>query len=109
MRFAATSLALYLLALSILPCQDLLPSTCPDNVTEGRDYDAPTEHDDHGDHCTPLCSCACCSVTTDVPPRLAGWPSAEVPTPPRGVTEPRFAPGWSPSAYVAGSWQPPRA
>jgi hypothetical protein len=107
MRFATLSLALYLLALALVPCQDLVFDT--PYVAYGWQNAHPGDgEDDHNDHCTPLCSCACCSVTTDVPPLLT-WSVSDEALPPRGATTPRFVPAWSPVAYVAGSWQPPRA
>ena len=106
MRHFVVLFAVYLFSLALLPCADAAPGPVQQVSSELSDQHPA---DDHPDHCTPLCSCACCSVTTDVPPRLAAWLPAAEPMPPRGVTEPRSVPGWSPVTYVAGSWQPPRA
>lgn len=63
MKFLATIMAVYLIGLSLLPCNDkqiIVP-----NSKENAKISVLIDH--HGEHhttdtCTPFCNCSCCSI-----------------------------------------------
>ncbi len=57
--------SIYILILSVLPCTDVeecnYPSQTPISIT--------TQHQDHKhekEHCSPFCTCACCSTSFSI-------------------------------------------
>jgi len=60
MRLIACILSVYILLLSVLPC----PDVPEDHVTHTIELtqQAADSHADHTDHCSPFCTCSCCSV-----------------------------------------------
>ena len=105
MRSTILLFALYLTALAVVPCQDSgLPQSAPDATEAHHDHD----EDQHADHCTPFCICACCSATLNAPPEhLARITLPASPT--LTTVAPRFVPAWNPNSTAPSFWQPPRA
>ena len=59
MRIAALILSMVILVLGFVPCADAngLSESNAQTVTQDHEHNS-----QHNDECTPLCSCACCSV-----------------------------------------------
>lgn len=61
MKFLASLLAIYFLALTIFPCTDGDPCAMEQQQT-CIEQPMPM-HAEHQDACTPLCHCTCCGVS----------------------------------------------
>lgn len=59
MRIATFILSLVMFVLGFVPCADAnrLPEGNTQTMTQNHEHNS-----QHNDECTPLCSCACCSV-----------------------------------------------
>ncbi|QLE02856.1 hypothetical protein HX109_15250 [Galbibacter sp. BG1] len=62
MKFIATILVFYFMALNILPCNDTVDAT-EDSLTVSI-VDSNSDHGDDCDLCSPFCQCHCCHVHT---------------------------------------------
>jgi hypothetical protein len=61
-------LAVYVLALSMVPCTDGLEHIhehAKAQIEQGNHSDH--NHPEHKDHCTPFCTCACCGTVMVLP------------------------------------------
>jgi hypothetical protein len=96
----------YLTTLSLVGCQDYGPSPAF-SATEVSDSHQQPEPEEHQDHCTPFCICACCGAVLDAPP-IAPKLTERDPLPPPGKTAPAYTTSWSPGLYAGDDWQPPR-
>lgn len=67
MRILAFILAIYITALSIVPCADGLLQCSADSEIELSIDDESHNHSDHQDDCTPICACACCGSSIVIP------------------------------------------
>jgi hypothetical protein len=104
MKFLATIMAVYLIGLSLLPCndkQDIVP-----NGKESVKISVLTDH--HEEHhttdtCTPFCNCSCCSIP-------AFFHAAALSVHPEGNTKPGKS--YLKESFVSHNdksiWQPPR-
>ena len=64
MKFLATILALFILSLSALPCDDVsYNNQQSESVSEIVNLD----NHSHSDMCSPFCMCSCCSVSITGP------------------------------------------
>jgi ferredoxin len=64
MKFLATILALIILSLSALPCDD---NSFNDQQTETVSQVLNLDNHSHSDLCSPFCMCSCCSVSITEP------------------------------------------
>lgn len=111
MRSFILVFAAYLTLLALFPCQDNVVGVNASDPTVERQLTEIANHDDcpagdHQDHCTPLCTCACCGLVMDAPP--AALIVAFLPLPPRGNTQLNFARSWKSSPLHELDGQPPR-
>ena len=61
MKNIAGLLALYILALSFVPCDDILATTI--NIASDNYFsEQHEEHSHDSDMCSPFCSCDCCQI-----------------------------------------------
>ena len=64
MKFLATILALFILSLSALPCDDVsYNNQQSETVSEIVNLD----NHSHSDLCSPFCMCSCCSISVTEP------------------------------------------
>ena len=68
MRIIASILILLFLGSTLIPCGDDF-GTCKEEIH----FHASDDHgdDDHEDHCSPFCACACCGVQLGSPVKIA--------------------------------------
>ena len=70
-KWLTTILALYVLCLSLWPCaDDHVPLDGQKDQITLTSTGVPQSNDshDHSDHCSPLCTCSCCSATITLVP-----------------------------------------
>lgn len=83
MKFLATTLALFILSLSALPCDDV---SFENQNSETMSEVVNLDNHSHSDLCSPFCMCSCCSVSITEPLKhieyvvYAEIPSKEVAT-----------------------------
>lgn len=83
MKFLATILALFILSLSALPCDDV---SFENQNSETMSEVVNLDNHSHSDLCSPFCMCSCCSVSITEPLKhieyvvYAEIPSKEVAT-----------------------------
>jgi hypothetical protein len=65
MRYVHILLCLYVLGLSLYPCADKLYFDGHLELAESEDDPAHTH--DEADHCSPFCTCGCCSAPMSQP------------------------------------------
>lgn len=103
--FVAYLLALYVVMLSCIPCQDDV-ARCP-----GQEEQSVVVHDAGGGHsealdlCSPFCICACCAGVTIAKP-VPGLPETKFVSRPPIAGIPYLSPIYA--GDLAGIWQPPK-
>src|SRR6218665_203084 len=60
-------IAVYMLLLGSIPCGDGRDCIEDSVIAKTTQQDTPS-HEDHKEHCTPFCACACCAVPIIVQP-----------------------------------------
>ena len=53
----------YFAALTLMPCNDVKAQSVKGNSEKKFSYSEDNHSKDHGDICSPLCSCNCCQMT----------------------------------------------
>lgn len=102
MKWIARILALYMLVLSCLPCND--STECSNNsdtsIVAGAQH---SDHSNHPENCTPFCSCACCGIhITQLSEAIF------IAAPHQLITQHSlYKPAYIPATYY-NIWQPPR-
>lgn len=108
-KWISLLLSVYLLGLSLWPCQDNHPVHQPGgtSIVQVSATSVPIEHSHHDCHdCSPFCACVCCGAHLSVPPtftfaaQLQGWRFL-----PTGLFS-YASPIWV--APLATIWQPPQ-
>jgi len=62
MRIIAFILALYVMVLTVIPCIDV-PQDNSKHKTEFSQQKQDSHHHSDTDHCSPFCTCNCCSTS----------------------------------------------
>lgn len=110
MIFLTKILAVYMLALSLVPCSDgggglvTLVNHFSD-VEHSIDADHDHSNDCGDDLCSPFCICSCCSSALDIPIKL---PFQLKSLPPKPIEKPSFFSSFIPTSFNHSIWQPPK-
>ncbi len=97
--------ALYLLALSVVPCGDVHAKERGSVPAVYQAQSAPVHHSE--DHCSPFCICACCQTVVAVMQQEPAAPPVWAPLPTLCWTDAyRSEESAAPASTV---WQPPKA
>ncbi|MFK8101731.1 MAG: hypothetical protein AB8G15_04380 [Saprospiraceae bacterium] len=103
--------AVYLLALSLIPCSDggsgIVELTKHLLQIEHQHVATHQQHSNScgDDQCAPFCVCTCCTSVVDFPVEANFLLAPLAPTP---ATKPSFSPQLSFTAFTAIVWQPPQ-
>lgn len=62
MKFICFLFSIYLVSLSLLPCNDIDDCSSFAKTELHKNHSQDNKSDSQNDLCTPLCSCACCGV-----------------------------------------------
>ncbi|WP_394369820.1 DUF6660 family protein [Arachidicoccus terrestris] len=105
MKFMAFILCITVMALSIMPCQDINASTAQQALTVSQS--SGTHQCGHDDHCSPFCLCSCCpsAATSEAPGTVfrLNAPAAITVKKEYLIREVTFA-----SNFFDNIWQPPK-
>jgi len=104
-RFISTILAILVLALSCIPCSDVvaMPSSLSEQLSIKAATEAGCDHHE-ADMCTPFCTCSCCAgFTIPVATRIVPALAASYADPAFGVLKLSAT-----SAIAIPVWQPPK-
>lgn len=103
--FVAYVLALYVVMLSCIPCQDDVAFKAGSVSPAAVVSDAGDGHGEALDLCSPFCICACCAGVTIVKP-APGLPETGLVPRPSVAGVPYISPIYA--GDPAGIWQPPK-
>lgn len=97
--------AIYLLALSLMPCTD--SSVCMDgkeNVHMELASDTDSDHHQHEDTCTPFCSCNCCGISM----AILSFEKFVLEAPLKYVSTTSVVNQHATTRFLHSFWQPPK-
>jgi uncharacterized protein DUF6660 len=111
MRIFASILAVYLLAMAMLPCGDAAGSAVErGSELLGMAYSSPSSHGPHTDNCgddfcSPLCGCNCCQILT-TSAKKSFLPKHILLPAPQNLNP--FEPAFTGFLHLSDIWQPPK-
>lgn len=103
--FVTYLLALYVVMLSCIPCQDDVAFAADTDGAIALVHAAGDGHQEAFDLCSPFCICACCAGVTIAKP-VPGLPETGIVSRPAIAGIPYISPIYT--GDLAGIWQPPK-